>query len=179
VQAGAAGSANCRAVWMDPAGGSTKLYVRSPFFLPGTRLWPSGFAEARRLYAQAGYSAAKNLCVSSCAINSGEVHKQRWPLPVASMWEGKRWEWEARLDCGRISNHFLQDIDSGDGLKCFRSSWFGDYNDAYTFRRSTSRATFRHSTCLAIEVQSMTSLVAEAAVETDAAKGGAQVLGGC
>lgn len=89
---------------------------------------PARIAEARRLYAQAGYSAAKPLRFE-LRYNAGEVHN-KVAVVVASMWK------EALgVDVVLTAVEFkslLQDIDSGN-VQMFRSSWLGDYNDAYTF----------------------------------------------
>jgi oligopeptide transport system substrate-binding protein len=84
--------------------------------------------EARRLYAQAGYSAGKPLRFE-LRYNAGEVHN-KVAIAVASMW-AEALGVEARLTAVEFKS-LLQDIDSGD-VEMFRSSWLGDYNDAYTF----------------------------------------------
>jgi oligopeptide transport system substrate-binding protein len=85
-------------------------------------------AEARMLYAQAGYSAAKPLRFE-LRYNSGEAH-ERVAVAVASMWkEALGVQVELRQE---EFKSLLQDIDRGD-VEMFRSSWVGDYNDAYTF----------------------------------------------
>lgn len=85
-------------------------------------------AEARRLYAQAGYSADKPLRFE-LRYNAGEVHN-KVAVAVASMWKEALGA-EARLTAVEFKS-LLQDIDRGD-VEVFRSSWQGDYNDAYTF----------------------------------------------
>jgi oligopeptide transport system substrate-binding protein len=85
-------------------------------------------AEAHRLYAQAGYSAARPLAFE-LRYNAGEVHN-KVAVAVASMWK-EALGVEARLTAVEFKS-LLQDIDSGD-VEVFRSSWLGDYNDAYTF----------------------------------------------
>ena len=85
-------------------------------------------AEARRLYAEAGYSAAKPLRFE-LRYNTGETHN-RLAVAVASMWK------EALgVEVALVAVEFKvlqQDIDAG-GLDVFRLSWIGDYNDPYTF----------------------------------------------
>ena len=85
-------------------------------------------AEAQRLYAAAGYSRARPLSFE-LRYNSGEVHT-KVAVAVASMWK------EALgVDVHLTQVEFkslLQDIDRGE-VEVFRSSWVGDYNDAYTF----------------------------------------------
>jgi len=85
-------------------------------------------AEARRLYAQAGYSSEKPLRFE-LRYNTGEVH-DRLAVAIASMWKQA-----LGADVRVVAVEFkslLQDIDRGD-VEMFRSSWVGDYNDAYTF----------------------------------------------
>ena len=85
-------------------------------------------AEARKLYAAAGYSAAKPLRFE-LRYNSAEVH-ERLAVAITSMWK------EALgAEVQPVAEEFkslLQDVDRGD-VDMFRSSWAGDYNDAYTF----------------------------------------------
>jgi oligopeptide transport system substrate-binding protein len=85
-------------------------------------------AEARRLYAEAGYSSARPLRFE-LRYNPGEMH-DRLAVAVASMWKESLGA-EARLTAVEFKS-LLQDIDRGD-VEIFRSSWVGDYNDAYTF----------------------------------------------
>jgi oligopeptide transport system substrate-binding protein len=85
-------------------------------------------AEARRLYAQAGYSSAKPLQFE-LRYNPGEVH-DRLAVAISSMWKEALGA-EVRLTAVEFKS-LLQDIDRGD-VEMFRSSWVGDYNDAYTF----------------------------------------------
>jgi oligopeptide transport system substrate-binding protein len=85
-------------------------------------------AEAQRLYREAGYSRAKPLTFE-LAYNAGEVHT-RLAVAVASMWKEALGA-EVRLTQVEFKT-LLQQIDRGD-VELFRSSWVGDYNDAYTF----------------------------------------------
>ncbi|HEU4623529.1 MAG TPA: peptide ABC transporter substrate-binding protein [Steroidobacteraceae bacterium] len=85
-------------------------------------------AEAKRLYAQAGYSAEKPLHFE-LRYNAGEVH-ERLAVAIASMWK-ETLGVEVQLSAVEFKS-LLQDIDRGD-VEMFRSSWVGDYNDAYTF----------------------------------------------
>jgi oligopeptide transport system substrate-binding protein len=89
---------------------------------------PQRIAEARRLYAAAGYSERKPLSVE-LRYNDGEIHT-KLALAVASMWQ-EALGVETRLVAVEFKS-LLQDIDRGD-VEIFRSSWVGDYNDAYTF----------------------------------------------
>jgi oligopeptide transport system substrate-binding protein len=89
---------------------------------------PQRIAEAQRLYREAGYSREKPLTFE-LRYNSGEVHT-KLALAIASMWK-EALGVEVRLTQVEFKS-LLQDIDRGD-VDMFRSSWVGDYNDAYTF----------------------------------------------
>jgi oligopeptide transport system substrate-binding protein len=89
---------------------------------------PERIAEAQRLYREAGYSREKPLHFE-LRYNSGEVHT-KVALAVASMWK-EALGVDVRLTQVEFKS-LLQDIDRGD-VEMFRSSWVGDYNDAYTF----------------------------------------------
>jgi len=120
-------------------------------------------AEARRLYAQAGYSAAKPLRFE-LRYNAGEVHN-KVALAVASMWK-EALGVEVRLTAVEFKS-LLQDIDSGD-VEVFRSSWMGDYNDAFTFAqyfKSTFGINLPHYRSAEYD-----SLITSAAAEVDPAK---------
>jgi oligopeptide transport system substrate-binding protein len=86
-------------------------------------------AEARALYARAGYSAQRPLEVE-IRYNSGEVHN-RLAVAVAAMWK------EALgIETTLYAEEFralLQSIQARTDTQVFRSSWVGDYNDAYSF----------------------------------------------
>lgn len=85
-------------------------------------------AEARRLYAEAGYSAARPLRFV-LRYNTGEVHAEL-AIAIASMW---RQALGARVTLRSEGfTSLLQDINRGN-VQMFRSSWIGDYNDAYGF----------------------------------------------
>lgn len=85
-------------------------------------------AEARRLYAEAGYSAERPLRVE-LRYNTAESHK-RIAVAISSMWRETlgvetqlvNEEWQAFLHA-RTSQT----------LEVYRSGWVGDYNDANTF----------------------------------------------
>ncbi|MBV8911159.1 MAG: peptide ABC transporter substrate-binding protein, partial [Gammaproteobacteria bacterium] len=85
-------------------------------------------AEAQRLYGEAGYSRERPASFE-LRYNSGEVHT-KLAIAVASMWKEALGA-EVRLTQVEFKS-LLQDIDRGD-VEMFRSSWVGDYNDAYTF----------------------------------------------
>ena len=86
-------------------------------------------AEARELYRKAGYSSARPLR-TEIRYNSGEVHN-RLAVAIAAMWK------EALgVETTLYAEEFralLQSIQSGTETEVFRSSWVGDYNDAYSF----------------------------------------------
>src|SRR5579863_1764697 len=85
-------------------------------------------AEAHELYAEAGYSTARPLRFE-LRYNTEEIHAEL-AVAIASMWK------EALGVQGTLRaeefGSLMQDIDRGD-VQMFRSSWGGDYNDAYTF----------------------------------------------
>ena len=85
-------------------------------------------AEAQRLYREAGYSRERPLTFE-LRYNSGEVHT-KLAVAIASMWKEALGA-DVRLTQVEFKS-LLQDIDRGD-VEMFRSSWVGDYNDAYTF----------------------------------------------
>jgi oligopeptide transport system substrate-binding protein len=85
-------------------------------------------AEARRLYKAAGYSDTHPLSFE-LRYNPGEVHT-KLAIAIAAAWKEALGA-EARLTAVEFKS-LLQDIDRGD-VQMFRSSWVGDYNDAYTF----------------------------------------------
>jgi oligopeptide transport system substrate-binding protein len=85
-------------------------------------------AEAQRLYRESGYSRDRPLAFE-LRYNSGEVHT-KLALAIASMWKEGLGA-QVRLTQVEFKS-LLQDIDRGE-VEMFRSSWVGDYNDAYTF----------------------------------------------
>ena len=102
-------------------------YTAQSFDYSGRPL-PERIAEARRLYAQAGYSSEKPLRFE-LRYNAGEVH-ERLAIAISAMWK-EALGVEVQLSAVEFKS-LLQDIDRGD-VDMFRSSWVGDYNDAYTF----------------------------------------------
>ena len=94
-----------------------------------TRPYAERVAEARELYRKAGYSAERPLR-TEIRYNSGEVHN-RLAVAIAAMWK------EALgVETTLYAEEFralLQSIQSGAETQVFRSSWVGDYNDAYSF----------------------------------------------
>jgi len=85
-------------------------------------------SEARRLYAEAGYSAANPLRFE-LRYNTGELHAEL-AIAIASMWRQALGA-QVTLRAEEFRS-LLQDINQGN-VEMFRSSWIGDYNDAYTF----------------------------------------------
>jgi oligopeptide transport system substrate-binding protein len=85
--------------------------------------------EARRLYEEAGYSAANPLRIE-LRYNSGDQHN-RLAVAIAAMWK------EALgVETTLYAEEFralLQSIQARKDTQVFRSSWVGDFNDAYTF----------------------------------------------
>jgi oligopeptide transport system substrate-binding protein len=90
--------------------------------------YPERVAAARHLYAAAGYSSARPLSVE-LRYSSGPTH-ERIALAVASMWK-EALGVETRL-AGEEFKALLESINRGE-TQIFRSSWVGDYDDAYTF----------------------------------------------
>ncbi len=85
--------------------------------------------EARELYRKAGYSADKPLKVE-IRYNTGEVHN-RLAVAVAAMWKDA-----LGVETTLYAEEFralLQSIQARKDTQVFRSSWVGDYNDAYSF----------------------------------------------
>lgn len=120
-------------------------------------------AEAQRLYREAGYSRARPLSFE-LRYNSGEVHT-KLAVAIASMWK-EALGVDVRLTQVEFKS-LLQDIDRGD-VEVFRSSWVGDYNDAYTFAqylKSDFGVNLPHYQSAGYD-----ALLARAAVEMDAAK---------
>jgi oligopeptide transport system substrate-binding protein len=85
-------------------------------------------AEARRLYAAAGYSAQKPLRFE-LRYNTGELHN-RLAVAIAAMWKQA-----LGVEASLVAVEFKvlqQEIDAGQ-VDVFRLAWIGDYNDPYTF----------------------------------------------
>lgn len=86
-------------------------------------------AEARKLYATAGYSGAHPLVVE-IRYNAGEVHNAI-AVAIADMWK-QALGVESKL----VKEEFkvlLADIGQKQVTQVFRSSWIGDYDDAFNF----------------------------------------------
>ena len=87
------------------------------------------FEEARRLYAEAGYSRENPLKVE-IIYNTHENHK-KVSLAVAAMWRSV-----LGVDYTLINQEwkvFLQTRKLKTDTEVFRAGWIGDYNDPYTF----------------------------------------------
>jgi oligopeptide transport system substrate-binding protein len=85
--------------------------------------------EARTLYAAAGYSASRPLEVE-LRYNSGEAHN-RIAVAVAAMWK-EALGVQTKLYAEEFRT-LLQTIQARKETEIFRSSWIGDYNDAFSF----------------------------------------------
>jgi oligopeptide transport system substrate-binding protein len=130
-------------------------YARTPM--------PERIREAQRLYAQAGYSKARPLSFE-LRYNTGEVHT-KLAVAIAAMWKEALGA-DVHLAQAEFKS-LLQDIDRGD-VEMFRSSWVGDYNDAYTFAqylKSDFGVNLPHYRSAAYD-----SLLAQAAAEADAGR---------
>jgi len=119
--------------------------------------------EAQRLYAESGFSREHPVRFE-LRYNSGEVHT-KLAVAVASMWKEALGA-DVRLTQVEFKS-LLQDIDRGD-VEMFRSSWTGDYNDAYTFAqylKSDFGVNLPHYSSAEYD-----ALVTRAAAETDAGR---------
>ena len=89
---------------------------------------PARIAAAQRLYREAGFSSAHPLAFE-LRYNAGEVHT-KVAVAIASMWKEAL---GAEVTLTQVEfKSLLAEIDRGE-VELFRSSWAGDYNDAYTF----------------------------------------------
>ena len=95
-------------------------YARSPM--------AERIATARKLLADAGYSAARPLTFE-LRYNTGEVHT-KVAVAVASMWK-EALGVEAQLAAVEFKS--LLDAVNRREVDVFRMAWSGDYNDAYTY----------------------------------------------
>jgi oligopeptide transport system substrate-binding protein len=89
---------------------------------------PDRIAAAKRLLAEAGYTAAKTLKFE-LRYNTGEVHT-KVAVAVASMWK-EALGVEATLAAVEFKS-LLDDVNRRN-VDLFRLSWLGDYNDPHTF----------------------------------------------
>ena len=84
---------------------------------------------ARRLYAQAGYSAENPLRVE-VLYNTNENHK-RISVAIASMWKE-----QLGVETSLVNQEwkvFLETKNRKEDTQVFRAGWIGDYDDAYSF----------------------------------------------
>jgi oligopeptide transport system substrate-binding protein len=86
-------------------------------------------SEARRLFAEAGYSANQPLTIE-LLYNTSANHK-RIAIAIASMWK-KVLGVEMRL-LNQEWKVFLATRQSKETTQVFRGGWVGDYDDAFTF----------------------------------------------
>lgn len=111
--------------WVPPG---TNYYTPQSFawanLAPEARL-----AEARRLYAEAGFSREQPLRVE-LRYNTADLHR-RVAVAVAEMWKEN-----LGVELTLVNEEFrvmIQNIREKQVTEIFRSSWVGDYNDAFTF----------------------------------------------
>jgi oligopeptide transport system substrate-binding protein len=93
-----------------------------------SRPYADRVAEARALYAKAGYSVQRPLAVE-LRYNTGDQHN-RLAVAVAAMWK-ETLGVETTLYAEEFRT-LLENVRAGKA-QVFRSSWVGDFNDAYTF----------------------------------------------
>ncbi|MGH8481019.1 MAG: peptide ABC transporter substrate-binding protein [Nevskiaceae bacterium] len=128
--------------------------------------WPAEqrLAEARRLYAEAGYSAGRPLEVE-LRYNTGDNHK-RVALAVAWMWR------QALGVRTRLVNEeykvFLQNRRSRVHTQLFRADWIGDYDAAASFAERMHSGSGLNDTGYASAPYD--ALVTQAAAEPDTAR---------
>ena len=104
--------------------------------------WPANrrVAEAKTLYEEAGYNADRPLQVE-IRYNNGEAHRNI-AVAIASFWSDA-----LGVEATLLNEEFqvlLQNMRDGN-TEAYRSSWVGDYDDAYTFLeilKSTAGANF-------------------------------------
>jgi oligopeptide transport system substrate-binding protein len=105
--------------------------------------WPAErrLAEARRLYAEAGYSIEHPL-VFELSYNKSPLH-DRIAIAVSAMW--KQWL-GARVTLRAEEFRVLKQTIDARQAEAFRASWIADYNDAYSFlaKRPTRGNARRH-----------------------------------
>ena len=87
------------------------------------------YDEARRLYAEAGYSESNPLTLE-ILYNTNENHK-KVAIAIAFMWKDT-----LGVDTKLVNQEwkvFLDTRAKKETTEVFRAGWIGDYNDAYTF----------------------------------------------
>lgn len=99
--------------------------------VPTWAAWPreQKLAEARRLYAEAGYSTQNPLTVE-LRYNTHDDHK-RIALVIAAMW--KQWLGVNTRLINEEFKVFLQNRKLHQVTQVFRSAWISDYDDATSF----------------------------------------------
>ena len=110
--------------WVPPIKGYVQQQPESATWTREQRL-----KDARKLYAEAGYSAAHPLQVE-IRYNTSEDHK-RIATVVAAMWKQY-----LGVDTKLVNQEFkifIRDRLQKQITQVFRASWIGDYNDPYTF----------------------------------------------
>lgn len=110
--------------WVPPVNG----YVQQP---PEWATWTRAqrLTEARRLYAEAGYSDEHPAQVE-IRYNTSEDHK-RIATVIAAMWKQY-----LGVDAKLVNQEFkifIRDRLQKKITQAFRAAWIGDYNDPYTF----------------------------------------------
>jgi oligopeptide transport system substrate-binding protein len=90
---------------------------------------PEREAEAKRLYAEAGYSA-DNPLRTEIMFNTNEDHR-RISVAIAAMWKSVL-GFEATLS-NQEWKVFIATRNQKVQTQVFRDGWIGDYNDAFTF----------------------------------------------
>lgn len=131
--------------------------------VPDWAAWPRErkLAEARRLYAQAGYSKEKPLSVE-LRYNTHDDHK-RIAVVIAAMW--KQW---LGVDTRLINEEFkvfIQNRKLHEVTQVFRSTWISDYDDATSFLDLFQSAHGRNDSVY--KSPAYDALLAKAAASTD------------
>lgn len=132
--------------------------------LPEWSSWPreKRLAEARRLYAEAGYSAEHPLDVE-IRYNTSEDHK-KIALVIGAMW--KQYLGVQVHLVNQEFKVFLRDRKQKKVTQAFRSGWIGDYNDPYTFAEIMLSASGQNDT--GYSNPQYDALIEQAARESDA-----------
>ena len=121
-------------------------------------------AEARRLYAEAGYSDAHPLEIE-IRYNTSEDHK-KIAIVVAAMW--KQFLGVKATLVNQEFKVFLRDRTRKQLTQIFRAAWVGDYNDAYTFSNLLYSRNGRND--MGYSNPAYDALLEQAANETDPAR---------
>ena len=127
--------------------------------------WPRArkLAQARRLYAEAGYSEANPLTVE-LRYNTHDDHK-RIALVAAAMW--KQWLGVKTRLINEEFKVFLQNRKQHQVTQLFRSAWISDYDDATSFLDLQTSTHGRNDSVY--RNASYDALLSEAAATTDIA----------